>query len=306
MAPIARRDDNAGFMSLVATVGLGTVKELASATLSRYSRRGGRLLAGALAFYAMLSIAPLCLIALQVAGTFLGEAEARSALGDNLGRWVGPSGAATIIALVDRVHRPDGGVRSALTLLLLFYASTRLFSQLKRALDILWDVPIPERKGFAEKLKHQLEKRALSFVLACGVGVVLVAIVLVKTAFTMGAHSLGEDSPAAARALAAVVSFVVTVLMFAIVLRVLPTEKIPWRDALLGATVTAVLFTFGTMAVSAYLGHKGVNATYGEAGAVIVLVLWMHYSSQVFLIGAAFTGESALRRGKLKTRTEPG
>ncbi len=274
--------------------------------MSRYSRRGGRLLAGALAFYAMLSIAPLCLIALQVAGTFLGEERARAALADNLGRWVGPSGATTIVALVDRVHRPDGGLRSGLTLLLLFYASTRMFSQLKRALDILWDVPIPERKGFVEKLRHQLEKRALSFVLACGVGLVLVGVVLVKTAYAMGAHSLGEDSAAGARAVASIVSFAVTVVMFAVVLRVLPTEKIPWRDAFVGATVTAVLFTLGTMAVSAYLGHKGVNATYGEAGAVIVLVLWMHYSSQVFLIGASFTAESALRRGMLKTRTEPG
>ncbi len=254
----------------------------------------------------MLSIAPLCLIALQVAGTFLGEAQARAALADNLGHWVGPSGSTTIISLVDRVHRPDGGVRSALTLLLLFYASTRLFSQLKRALDILWDVPIPERKGFVAKLRNQIEKRALSFVLACGVGVVLVVIVLIKTAFTMGAHSLGEESPFATRALASIVSFLVTIVMFAVVLRVLPTEKIPWRDAFLGATVTAILFTLGTSAVSAYLGHKGVNATYGEAGAVIVLVLWMHYSSQVFLIGASFTGESALRRGKLKTRAPDG
>ncbi|CAN5773982.1 N/A [soil metagenome] len=283
-----------------------TIKELASATLSRYSRRGGRLLAGALAFYAMLSIAPLCLIALQVAGTFLGEAEARTALEENLERWVGASGATTIFGLVARVNRPGGGPRAVLTLVLLFYASTRLFSQLKRALDILWDVPIPERKGFVAKLKNQLEKRALSFVLACGVGIVLVAIVLVKTAFSLGEDSIGAHSAGASRVLATLVSFAVTVVMFAIVLRVLPTEKIPWRDAFLGALVTAVLFTVGTNAVSAYLGHKGVHATYGEAGAVIVLVLWMHYSTQVFLIGAAFTGESALRRGKLKTRAEGG
>ena len=283
-----------------------TVRELASATFSRYSRRSGRLLAGALAFYAMLSVAPLCLIALQIAGTFLGEAAARAALVENLERWVGSSGAETIVGLVDRVHRPDGGIRSALTLLLLFYASTRLFSQLRRALDILWDVPIPERKGFVAKLSHQLQKRALSFVLACGVGLVLVVIVFVRAAYAIGAEALGAESPAGARAVAALVSYVVTTLMFATVLKVLPTQKIPWRDALLGGAVTAILFSFGTMAVSAYLAHKGVNATYGEAGAVIVLVLWMHYSSQVFLIGASFTGESAVRRGVLETRAPDG
>jgi len=279
------------------------MRDLVKGTFSRFSRRGGRLLSGALAFYAMLSVAPLCLIALQVAGAFTNEQLARAALIENLARWVGPGGAHTLGDLIDRVHRPDASLRSALTLLLLFYASTRMFSQLKRALDILWDVPVPEVHGFGAKALQQLEKRSLAFILVAGIGVVLVGLVALKTGFSLAEDALGQAAPPVLwRVTETTASWAVSTALFAVLYRVLPSVRISWRDAFVGALVTGVLFGLGTLAVSAYLGHKGVNATYGEAGAVIVLVLWMHYSAQVFLIGAAFTGERAIRAGRLVTR----
>jgi membrane protein len=279
------------------------MRDLVKGTFSRFSRRGGRLLSGALAFYAMLSVAPLCLIALQVAGTFTSERLARAALLENLERWVGPGGAHTLGDLIDRVHRPDASLRSAATILLLFYASTRLFSQLKRALDILWDVPVPEVHGFRAKAFQQLEKRALSFLLVAGIGVVLVGLVGLKTGFSLASDALGRAPPPLLwRVVETTTSLVVSTALFAVLFRVLPSVRISWRDAFVGALVTGALFGLGTLAVSAYLGHNGVNATYGEAGAVIVLVLWVHYSAQVFLIGAAFTGERAIRAGRLATR----
>ena len=279
------------------------MRDLVKGTFSRFSRRGGRLLSGALAFYAMLSVAPLCLIALQVAGAFTSEGAARAALLENLARWIGPSGAHTLGDLIDRVHRPEASLRSALTLLLLFYASTRLFSQLRKALDILWDVPVPEVHGFGAKAFQQLEKRALSFLLVAGIGLLLVGLVGLKTGFSLASDALGQQPPPVIwRIVETLTSLVVSTALFAVLYRVLPSVRISWRDAFVGALVTGALFGLGTLAVSAYLGHKGVNATYGESGAVIVLVLWVHYSAQVFLIGAAFTGERAIRAGRLTTR----
>lgn len=258
-------------------------------TLRTFSRKGGRLLGAGIAFYSLLSVAPILLIALRVAALFTGMEPARAALRDDLAFWLGEDGAANAMELVARVRTPESASQ-VLVLVLLIYASTRLFSGLKRALNQLWDVPAPESSGMKGRVLRQLRKRALAFLLVVLVGLVLVVVVLARGAFAFATGVVGRSFPVAWELLHTAGSVLVTALLFALLFRVLPDKRIAWSRALEGGLVTALLFAVGTTLVSLYVGHKGVQATYGSAGSLVMLLLWVHYSAQIFFLGAAFTG----------------
>jgi membrane protein len=275
---------------------LDTIRSVTRATLATFSRRGGRLLGGALAFYAMLSVAPLLVIALQVAGVVTSERLARDALLENLTHYIGDTGAATLGALMERVQRPGAGWRGALSAAVLVYASTRLFSQLERALDHLWELPEPPL-SFLASLRQKLAKRLFNFALVLSVGVLLVGLVLLKLVYDGAMAKLGLSAPVGWRITEAIGSLTICTLVFAALFRFLPSARFPWRHALLGAAVTASAFSVGAYAISAYLSHKSLTSTYGDAASIVVLLLWVHYSAQIFLLGAAFTGEWVRRHG---------
>jgi membrane protein len=278
------------------------------AALSAFTRRGGRLASGAIAFYSLLSFAPMLWLALRFAGLFTREEDARAALLVEVARWVGADGAATVGALVDRARVvEEGTAATALSTLLLVYASTRVFSALERAIDLMWGVEAPLADGVRAKVRRQLRKRALAFVLVLGVGAVLLLLVVEKSALAYAAGHLPEGARVS-RGVESVVSFAVTVLLFFVVFRVLPHARIGVVDGVVGAGLTAALFTLGTTLVGAYLGHEGIGRKYGDAGTLVMLLLWVHYSAQIFLLGAAFTGARARRMGTLvaDAPTSPG
>lgn len=265
-----------------------TLGQVLKETVRTFSRKGGRLLGAGIAFYSLLSAAPLLYIALRVAGAFTGEAAARAGLRDDLSFWLGDDGADTAMDLVARVKRPES-ITQVVAAVVLVYASTRLFSGLKRALNHIWDAPQPESVGVKGKVRRQLEKRALAFGLVLLVGIVLIGVVAARGAFALATGVVGKSLPLAWEVLHAAGSVATTGGLFALLFRVLPDTKIPWRRALEGGFVTAILFAVGTTLVSAYVGHKGVMQTYGQAGSLVLLLLWIHYSSQIFFLGASFT-----------------
>jgi membrane protein len=258
-------------------------------TVHTFSRKGGRLLGAGIAFYSLLSVAPILLIALRVAALFTGVAPAQAALREDLAFWLGDEGAANAMELVARVRTPESASQ-IVVLLLLVYASTRLFSGLKRALNQLWDVPPPESHGVKHKVLRQLRKRALAFLLVVLVGLVLVAVVVARGAFAFASNVVGRSLPFTWELLHTTGSILITALLFGLLFRVLPDKRIAWPRALEGGFVTALLFALGTVLVSAYVGHKHVGASYGAAGSLVMLLLWVHYSAQIFFLGAAFTG----------------
>ena len=264
-------------------------------TVSTFSRKGGRLLGAGIAFYSLLSVAPILLIVLRFAALFTGAAPARAALREDLAFWLGGDGADDAMDLVARVRTP-ASASELLVLVLLIYASTRLFSGLKRALNHLWDVPHVESKGMKERVLRQLKKRFTAVLLVLFVGLVLVAVVLARGAFAFATGVVGRSLPIAWELLHTAGSILVTALLFGLLYRVLPDRRIPWRHALEGGLVTALLFAVGTVLVSAYVGHKEVAATYGSAGSLVMLLLWVHYSAQIFFLGAAFTHARIQRR----------
>jgi len=254
-----------------------------------YSRHGGRMLAAAVAFSSLLSIAPLLFIALAIASFAVGDAGHQSVM-DDLSRWIGDDGARTIGALLEHTEHP-AQVTIAYAAILV-YASTRLFSQIKRALNHLWNVQAKSGAGVQGKAWKQIRKRGTALLLVALVGGLVVAVVVVKTLLA------ASDSAVLLWIGESVMSLATTTVMFAVLFKVLPDAVIHWRDALRGAFVTAILFALGTTLISLYLGHKTLDVLYGPGGSIVLLLLWVHYSAQVFFFGAALTGELARRGGR--------
>ncbi len=281
---------------------LALVRDLFYGSVATFSRRGGHLLGAALAFYAMLSTAPLLVIALHVAGAVTSERLARAALLENLARYIGAGGAATLGGLMEHLQRPGAGWRGALTALVLVYASTQLFAQLETALDHLWELPEPPR-SFLVALRQKLARRLFNFVLVLATGALLVALVAFKLGYGVVVAKLGIATTLGWQVTEALLSLTICTVIFATIFRLLPSASFPWRHALVGAAVTAVLFSAGAYAISAYLSQKSVSASYaafGDAASIVVLLLWVHYSAQIFLFGAAFTGEWVRLHGGFK------
>ncbi len=270
--------------------------------LSCFSRRGGRLLAGAVAFYALLSVVPLFVLALRFAGLWASEEAAHAVLVEQLRGWLGAEGAATVDGILSHAssRAVGGGLASALSLVVLVYASTRLFSVLKRALNVLWGIESPSAAGFRGKVLGELRKRAVAFLLVMAVGLLLVGLVLLEGAVSFAEHALeGHASlPFVWRVVQATCSFGAATGLFALLFAVLPDARVSARDLFFGALFTAALFTLGSSLIVEYVGHKASVSVFGAAGSVVMLLLWAHYSAQVFLLGAAFTKVHAERHGR--------
>lgn len=248
--------------------------------------RNGRLLSGAIAFYALLSIVPMLVVALRVAAFFAGEGEASSALSSNLARWVGADGAEALLGLMARSRAVSGGSHLSLfASAVLLYGSTRLFSQMKRALDILWNAEDIAVSGMKAKVARTIQRRVLSFALVVFLGFTIVAMVIV--------HALLErlrmvNAPFdVSRATEFIGSVVLTFVLFSLVFTVLPDRRVPIREALMGAMATALLFCIGSYGVSAYAAHKAGESIYGAFSVLVMLLLWVHYSAHVFFFGAS-------------------
>ncbi|HEX7664941.1 MAG TPA: YihY/virulence factor BrkB family protein [Polyangiaceae bacterium] len=271
------------------------------ATWRTFSDHGGRLLSGAIAFYALLSIVPMCVIALRVAGLATNEAAARAALLGDLSHWVGDAGAKTVGSMLDAAEHGGAGQSASVTsVVVLVYAATRLFTQLKRALDVLWDLPKPSAVGLKEKAFRELRKRGAAFLVVAFVGLLLTGLVALKIGLAAAENALDPTLTASWiwRTLETAASFVTCALLFALVFWVLPNGKIAARDLFVGAFATAALFSLGATLVSMYVARKGAHSVYGAATSLVLLLLWVHYSAQVFFLGAAFTAVRAKAQGR--------
>lgn len=264
-----------------------------------FLRHGGRLLGAGIAFYSMLSVAPIFVLALHLAGLVTREDMARAALLRNMSGWVGDDGARTIGTLVDRARSSTSGtLASILSLLVLVYASTRLFAALERAINVMWGVETLDTPSVRDKALHLLRKRGMGLLMVIGVGAILLGLNALHIALSLAA-SYVPHAPHLSRAVEAVTSFGITVALFFLLFMTLPAARISWRDAAVGSLLTAVFFSLGSHAIAAYVSHKDVAAHYGDAGTVVMLLLWVQYCAQIFLVGAAFTGARARRRGTL-------
>jgi membrane protein len=251
----------------------------------------------ALAFYALLSLAPLLLVALGLAGFLFGREAAHDALVAQVASLLGDQSAMGVETLLDAAGTREEGLMPALVGgVLMFVGATTLFGELRMDLDRIWRYAPSGAGG----IKRQLATRAAAFLMVMVIGLLLVGSMLASAFFsTVGAERLGL-SEAALHALEFATSFVVVTLLFASIYKILPSKRIAWGDVWAGAAVTSLLFWVGKLAIALYLAKAAVDSSFGAAGALVVLILWVYYSAQVFFLGAEFTKEYALYHGSAR------
>lgn len=244
----------------------------------------------ALAYYTMFSIAPLLLIVISVAGLVFGEEAARGEIFHQLEGLMGAEGAQAVEGLLENANKPKQGIASTIAGgVLLLVGATTVFSELQSALDRIWRAPDRERSAGIWSL---LRARLLSFGLILGLGFLM----MVSLVFSAALAALGKwwgpvfgGWAPAAHLVNQLLSFVLTTAVFAMIYKFMPRVRIEWRDVWIGALVTAFLFTVGKFLISLYIGKAGVSSSFGAAGSLVILLVWVYYSAQIFLLGAEFT-----------------
>ena len=243
----------------------------------------------ALAFYATFSIAPILVIAIAIAGFVFGPEAARGEVVAQISGVTGKGGAETIQALLAGAYRSDLGVwASVVAGITLLVAATSVFAELKDSLDVIWGKQTPERGGVMALLRGRL----VSFGLILTMGFLLLVSLVVSAALAALQKSWGDwlgGMEWLLGAVNAVFSFVVVAVLFASIYKWLPDPRIAWRDAIVGAAVTAALFTLGKFVIGLYLGNSNIASGFGAAGSLIAILLWVYYSSQIFFMGAELT-----------------
>jgi len=272
---------------------------ITKAAARRFSRKSGGLLSGAVAFSSLLSIVPVLFIAVSVARLFARGEHARETLIVELTRWIGPGGASTVADLLGRQSAGESWTTRILQGAVLVYMSTRLFSQLRRSINHLWDIELVSAGSVRDTVLRKARRFLTSFAMVTLIEVILLALVGVKTALAVASARIAPhaDAPVLSRLVETVVSLAVVTALFAAMFRLLPDAKIAWRDLFRGALLTACLFSAGATLVSLYLGHKATDDTFGDGGPLVMLLLWVNYSAQIFFFGVSFTVEWAQRRG---------
>lgn len=284
------------------------VLSLAGETLAEWYAAKAPRLGASLAFYTVLSMAPLLLVVVAVAGLVFGEQAARGQIFWQVRDWIGPEAALAIEAVLQNAHRPGAGaLASILGLLTLFFGATAVVGELRDALNTIWGAQEAPGAFGLRAVVDLLVSRFLSFVMVLGVGfLLLVSLVVNASVAAAGAYftsylPVGEP---VLQLLNFAASFVVTAILFALLYRILPDVRIAWADLAVGAVVTSFLFTTGKLLIGMYLGKSGVTSPYGAAGSMVLVLLWVYYSAQVFFLGAQFTKVFANRFGsRLRTRS---
>lgn len=247
-------------------------------------------LGAALAFYTLFSIAPLLLIVISVAGLFFGETAARAEIFGQIKQLVGEDSANTLNAALNALDRPAASVLGTLVgLLTLLVGATTVFAELQNAMDRIWQAPNRHVTSGLWEFFH-VRLRALGLVLGIGF-LLLVSLVLSAAMAALGkwwAPAFGELANLA-NAVNLVVTLVFITAVFAMVYKWMPRTRVEWRHVWPGAFITALLFTVGKALIGLYIGRSGVASVYGAAASLVVFLLWVYYSAQIFLLGAEFT-----------------
>ncbi|SDP37970.1 membrane protein [Ralstonia sp. 25mfcol4.1] len=288
---VAERRSVRGFARLL--------RDTVSAWLDDYAPSMG----AALAYYTVFSVAPLLLIVIAIAGLVYGDEAARGAVVEQIGGLVGVEGAKAIESMLISLSSPaKGSLTAVLSTVTLFVGATTVFAELQDALDRIWRVP--ERKK-PSGIWELLRARVLSFGMILGIGFLLIVSLVASAALAaIGRYwspMLGEGE-LLGHLLDMSLSFVLVTVVFAMIYKIMPHAAVKWPDVWLGAVVTSVLFTVGKLLIGLYIGKTGVATGYGAAGSLVVVLVWVYYSAQIFLLGAEFTWLYANRFGSLRAR----
>jgi membrane protein len=252
--------------------------------------------AAALAYYTLFSLAPLLIISIAIAGAVFGAEAARGEIISQIRGLVGDEAAKAIEGMLRNASQPSTNAWAAIIgLATLIFGATTAFAELKQGLDQIWEAPPSKLKG----VWYTLRTRLLSFGVILSIGFLLLVSLVFSAAVTalQRLWLLADTTGVVLQSVNLLLSFTLVATMFAMLYKLLPSVRIAWHDVIIGSIVTALLFTVGKFFIGLYLGHSAVTSSYGAAGAVILIMVWVYYSALIFLFGAEFTKTFARRRG---------
>jgi membrane protein len=267
---------------------LNIIWELASKSLQKWSNDNAGQLAAAIAYYTIISIPPLLIIILAITGYYLNTGTAQNQVIAQIGGFVGPQTANFVKSLLENsTQSSKSPIASIISIVVLLAGASGVFYQVQYALNKIWDVP--QKPG--RTLMNALKNRFLSFLMVLAIGFLLLVFLIFSAIISVfiGYMNGGDQNTLLPEVINFLILFVTTTILFAIIYRVIPDKEITWTDVWLGAAVTALLFMLGRYAISLYLTISKSGSAYGAAGSLIVLLLWIYYSAQIFLLGAEFT-----------------
>jgi membrane protein len=254
----------------------------------------------ALAFYTLFSITPILILAIAGAGYFFGADAAQGEILAQIKGLVGQNGALAIQGLLASARDPSAGLlATVLASVLLLIGTTSVFVELKGSLDELWGIPAPKGMAIVVFMRTQLHAFGLVLVLAF---LLLVSLVLSAALALLERHATGLWSTTLGPLafLSSLIAFAVIACLFAVIYRVLPYARLSWSDVWIGAVLTAVLFGLGKYLIGFYLGNSEIASSFGAAGSLVALLLWVYYSAQIFFLGAEITRQYAFEFGSLR------
>lgn len=252
----------------------------------------------ALALYTLFSLAPMLVLVVMIAGIFFGEDTVRGLLLQQMSGLMGEQGGEAVRTILAGAQHEDAGlVAGLISAGLVLISATSAFAELKDSLDELWEVPPSKESGVWAFIRQ----RVLSFGLILVIALMLLITLSVSTALA-AMESIwpgGEGSPlkVVSVGISHLVSFAIVTGLFAIIFKYLPATKIAWKDVLVGALITAVLFIIGKTIIGLYVASADISSAYGAAGSVVILITWVYYSAQIFFYGSLLTHEYAMKLG---------
>ncbi|MGJ5815941.1 YihY/virulence factor BrkB family protein [Paludibaculum fermentans] len=281
-------------------------KELAAligVTLRYWQEDRAPRMGAALAYYLAISLAPTIVIMLAIASWAFGAQAAEGRLIWQTQYLVGPEGAKVIRSMIEGAHQPLRGLATSLLgLVALFFGATAVVSELRDSLNTIWKVPDDLTFGPSRTLVEWLKERLVSFVMVLGAGLFLLASLILNVWISFaGEYLRAIAAPPAALIRTAdwVLTFVVITALLAFIFKVLPDVALEWSDVAVGAVLTSLLFAAGRFLLSVYLTEAGFKDSYGAAGSLVVLLVWVYYSAQVLYLGAEFTRAYTRRYGSM-------
>ncbi len=276
-------------------------------TIANWNKHGATTHSAALAYLSLFSLAPVLILAIAVAGWIFGVDAAQGRVQYELSRFIGPDGAAVVQEIVAASSRPKTNrITAAIGLVTLLVSATGALMQLQDSLNTIWEVT--PKPGFF--LKALLKKRFVCLLLILGVGAILMASLIASAALAFLQRVLESRLEAGLANLLGgadvVLSWLLMTLLIGMVYRMLPDVRLEWRDVIWGSAVTAVLFLLGKYAIGYYLRTAAIASAYGAAGSLVLILLWVYYSSLIFLLGAEFTRIHSRRYREGRAAPEPG
>lgn len=281
------------------TVSPGNLWKVIKLTFKDFSKDNISKKSAALAYYTLFSLPGMLIVIITILDTVYGKEASQGTIQREISSFVGPIAALQIQELIHNASiSGETSMAAVIGVITLLIGATKMFGEIQESINLIWNLRAKPKKGWVKLLINRL----LSFSMVITLGFLLLVSLVISGIVLFFSQRLATYLPEITLILVSVInlllSFIITAFLFAIIFKVLPDAKIRWRDVTIGAIATTILFMIGKFAIGFYLGKSNVESTYGAAGSIILILLWIYYSAMILYFGAAFTKEYAQHFGQ--------